>query len=151
MMYTHTVIQRRRKNCDQAHISPLCRHSSLRNHDGGPLSLAAMSVSRREYKTRRTSQETLTPSRRRGIIVFRNLRTPEWTKEELTGIQCVIQTHLQIDPSDARTQPTVSAIEGNNAVSLCLCFRFSTVKEPGIRQSGASERGERRGGSVSEV
>ncbi len=44
------------------------------------------------------STSSLTPRYRRGIIVFRNLQTPERTKEELTGIQCVIQTHLQIRP-----------------------------------------------------
>lgn len=45
-----------------------------------------------------TPSTSLTPRYRRGIIVFRNLQTPERTKEELTGIQCVIQTHLQIRP-----------------------------------------------------
>ncbi len=41
---------------------------------------------------------SLTPRYRRDIIVFRNLQTPERTKEELTGIQCVTQTHLPIRP-----------------------------------------------------
>jgi hypothetical protein len=86
---------------------------------------------------KKQSAKTLTPPRRRGIIVFRNLQTPERMKEELTGIQCVIQTHLQIDPSDARTQPTVSAIEGRQRREFVFVFSVfygQKTQYPAIRR-----------------
>jgi len=86
---------------------------------------------------KKQSAKTLTPPRRRGIIVFRSLQTPERMKEELTGIQCVIQTHLQIDPSDARTQPTVSAIEGRQRREFVFVFSVfygQKTQYPAIRR-----------------